>query len=229
MTGTQDIDMETQTQPNTGRLVLLLIAGIPLTMILAASWLWFFVVRGDLDLVGMIGTANQGALLDPPRQITDVDLYGRDGRIAEWGATDGEARWIMLVPSPGSACDLACEQRLYLTRQIHVAMGKEFNRLARAYVSDTPIAETALTVNTLEDGGDLPDSLAALLDRDHRGLKDYAISAEDFSALFPELAENPDIWYLVDPAGWVMMSYDKSVGYRDVMSDLKFLLKNSGG
>ena len=34
---------------------------------------------------------------------------------------------------------------------------------------------------------------------------------------------------LVDPAGWIMMMYDDSTDYRDVMSDLKFLLKNSGG
>ena len=42
-----------------------LIAGIPLTMILAATWLWYFVVRGDLDLVCALGTANQGTLVQP--------------------------------------------------------------------------------------------------------------------------------------------------------------------
>jgi hypothetical protein len=35
------------------------------------------------------------------------------------------------------------------------------------------------------------------------------------------------IWYLVDPAGWIMMSYNGEVHYKDVISDLKFLLKNS--
>jgi len=48
-----------------GRAVLLLIAGIPLTMMLAASWLWYFVVEGDLNLVGAIGTANNGPWLRP--------------------------------------------------------------------------------------------------------------------------------------------------------------------
>ena len=40
---------------------------------------------------------------------------------------------------------------------------------------------------------------------------------------------NPSTWYLVDPAGWIMMSYNSEVSYKDVISDLKLLLKNSGG
>ncbi len=47
-------------QTRNNRLVLLMIAGIPLTMILAATWLWYFVVQGDLDIVGRLGTANAG-------------------------------------------------------------------------------------------------------------------------------------------------------------------------
>jgi hypothetical protein len=33
----------------------------------------------------------------------------------------------------------------------------------------------------------------------------------------------------MDPAGWIMMRYDPSIGYKDVISDLKFLIKNSNG
>ena len=40
-------------KPGQGRAVLLLIAGIPLTMMLAASWLWYFVEQGDIDIVGV--------------------------------------------------------------------------------------------------------------------------------------------------------------------------------
>mgnify|MGYP000052885958 CR=1 FL=1 len=59
-------------KPGQGRAVLLLIAGIPLTMMLAASWLWYFVVEGDLNLVGAIGTANNGTLISPPRELQQV-------------------------------------------------------------------------------------------------------------------------------------------------------------
>ena len=56
------------------RMVLLLIGGIPLTVALVATWLWYFVVRGDLDLVNILGTANRGELVQPPRQLDDQVL-----------------------------------------------------------------------------------------------------------------------------------------------------------
>lgn len=219
--------MEQTDASNNNRLVLLLIAGIPVTMILAASWLWYFVVEGDLDLVGMLGTANQGTLVQPPRQLDDAALVDSAGLPIKWGDSEQEPRWILVVPSPGSTCNEACERRLYLTRQIHIAMGKEFNRIGRAYVSDTAVAETALAVDALSDGGTMPADLDELLARDHRGLRVLGVGSDDFSTLFPELTQNPETWYLVDPAGWLMMAYDDSDDYRDVISDLKFLLKNS--
>ena len=109
------------------RMVLLLIAGIPVTMILAATWLWYFVVRGDLDLVGALGTANRGSLVQPPRQLDEpAPAVSRTARFQL--SADLEPSWTMLVPGARRGCDAACEHSLYLTRQIHVAMGKEFNR-----------------------------------------------------------------------------------------------------
>ena len=75
------------------RMVLLLIAGIPVTVILVSTWLWWFVVRGDLDLVGMLGTANRGDLVQPPRQLEQASLYDSDGRVFE--LRDAEPRWAV--------------------------------------------------------------------------------------------------------------------------------------
>ena len=47
------------------------------------------------------------------------------------------------------------------------------------------------------------------------------------SCRFPRAAVDPRLWYLADPAGWVMMTYNAEVSYKDVIADLKFLLKNS--
>jgi hypothetical protein len=212
-------------QTNKNRMVLLLIAGIPVTMILAATWLWWFVVRGDLDLVGMIGTANRGTLVQPPRKLDEVELA--DGSGHDFSYADLEPRWTMLVPAAGGVCDRQCESSLYLTRQIHVAMGKEFNRMRRVYANESPVGETELAVDTLSDDRPAPASLAALLETEHRGLKALTLGPGAYSALFAEHREDPATWYLVDPAGWIMMSYNDAVPYKDVIADLKFLLKNS--
>tara|TARA_B110000503_G_scaffold105513_1_gene157448 strand:- start:42440 stop:43105 length:666 start_codon:yes stop_codon:yes gene_type:complete len=220
----------TDSNPTTrNRMVLLLIGGIPLTVILAASWLWFFVAKGDLDLVDMLGTANRGALVQPPRQLDEYALLDETGATVTVSAL--EPRWTMLVPSAGGDCAESCEKTLYLTRQIHMAMGKEFNRLRRVYISDYTAQNTQLAVEKLSDGHPISAAgeFARYLSTEHQGLQTLALSDASYAALFPEYATDANTWYLMDPAGWIMMSYNEEVPYKDVIADLKFLLKNSGG
>jgi hypothetical protein len=212
--------------PGSGRLTLLLIAGIPVTVILAATWMWYFVASGQLDLVGALGTANKGDLLQPPRQVNDARLLDRSGNA--WApVSNRRATWTLVVPQRSPRCDAACEARLFETRQIHMALGKEMGRVDRALVSTQ--AELSLAVDALSDERPLPEDFDAYLERDQRGLTLLHGSEEAFARLFPELDAEPASWYLMDPAGWIMMRYDPSVGYKDVISDLKFLIKNSNG
>ena len=118
---------------------------------------------------------------------------------------------------------------MYVTRQIHVSLGKEYNRLRRVYVSDVPATDTVLDVPRLSDGHPTPDKFAAYLVKEHHGVQDLTLSSDSLQALFPELSADRGTWYLVDPEGWVMMSYSEHVAYKDVIADLKFLLKNSSG
>jgi hypothetical protein len=142
-----------------------------------------------------------------------------------------EPRWTMLVPSAGGRCDEACERNLYLTRQIRVAMGKHFNRLRRFYVEEEHAGSTELLVSELSDGRPAPAAaeFGQYLSAEHPGLQVLAVSPAGYKALFDEQSSDASTWYLADPAGWIMMSYNAQVPYKDVIADLKFLLKNSGG
>lgn len=217
---------ETNTTRN-NRAVLLLIGGIPVTMILAATWLWYYVVHGDLDLVSMLGTANRGTLVQPPRQLDDLQLLDQSGMEVKFGEL--EPRWAMIIPANSDQCDVACENTLYMARQIHVAMGKGFNRIRRLYVSESSVADTRLAVSELSDKHPAPLNFGNYLETEHRGLKPLMLEPGGYDSLFPEHSDDPSTWYLVDPAGWIMMSYNSDIPYKDVISDLKFLLKNSGG
>ena len=64
------------------------------------------------------------------------------------------------------------------------------------------------------------------LQSDHVDLK---VWRRNDQVVVPEGQLMPNSWYLVDPSGWVMMRYSTEVNYKDVIGDLKFLLKNSGG
>ncbi len=216
----------TETRQANNRLVLMLITGIPVTMFLAATWLWYYVEQGNLDLVSSLGTANQGALVQPPRQIDEIALFDDLGVTQKYA--DLEPKWTLAVPEASADCAAACEHLLYLTRQIHVAMGKDFNRIRRVYLSETPMAGAGLALDSLSDDSAVPANFADLLDTEHRGMKYLQLSPGGYDALFNEQRAAPDTWYLIDPSGWVMMSYNDSIHYKDVISDLKFLLKNSG-
>jgi hypothetical protein len=217
--------MEKMNQINKNRMVLLLIAGIPVTVILVATWLWYFVVNGDLDLVGMLGTANRGTLVQPPRQLDERELKDVNGLSFKYA--DLEPRWTMLVPGAGARCDEACEHSLYMTRQIHVAMGEGFSRLRRMYISESSVENTELRVQELSDNRPAPPEFAQYLAQEHQGLKTLTLDSGDYGLLFAEHVADPSTWYLVDPQGWIMMFYNDEVPYKDVISDLKFLLKNS--
>lgn len=216
--------MEANNASTKNRMVLLLIAGIPVTVILIATWLWYYVVEGELDLVGTLGTSNSGTLVRPPRQLDGFDLTQAEGLPLRY--SDLTRKWTFLVPGT-RACDETCENMLYTTRQIHVAMGKGFNRIQRVYLSDTPVASTVMSFETLSDNHPAPASFEEYLAAEHRGMNAFTIAGGPHQKLLAEHLAKPDTWYLVDPAGWIMMSYDAEVDYKGVISDLKFLLKNS--
>ncbi len=191
---------------NNNRMVLLLIAGLPLTMILAATWLWVYVEQGDIDLVDILGTANRGELVAPPRALAELGIPAP--------AVDN-ADWTILIPARNT-CDRQCEHLLYYTRQIRTAMGKYTKRIRLGALVFDPALAT---------------ELAARLEAEHPNLEFLYTPQSRWQQLMDDV-ESRDVapgYYLVDPQGWIMMSYQPEADGKDVMADLKFLLKNSSG
>ena len=116
------------------RRVLLLIAGIPVGMMLAATALWWAVQQGYVDILGSVGTANHGDLINPPRLLSGV-VFQHEG-VADTLWEDLPEKWHLLVVQRGEACGEVCQQQLYQTRQIHVALGKDFNRVGRVLLGN---------------------------------------------------------------------------------------------
>jgi len=175
--------------------------------------------------LGSVGTANHGELIDPPRSVTDV-VFQHEG-VAETLWQDLPAKWRLLVVQRGERCDAICQQQLYQTRQIHLALGKNFNRVGRVVLSDTAPKTVTLTPEAGQGGAGV--SLSEWLAQEHVGMTALTVSSERLSTLAPEVLASPEQWYVVDPAGWIMMRVADDLYYKDVISDLRFLLKHSGG
>ena len=213
--------MTQHTDQRGGRAILLLIAGLPVTMILAASWLWFFVERGDIDIVGALGTANSGEILANPVNIRNQPFTASDGSETSLDAL--EPKWTFMVVNSGDICDAACSELLYLTRQIRIAIGRDFHRIQRVMVVDAPA--NAIQIEG-ESAAEVATSLSDIIESEHPDVRVWQMGAQP---VVPERHVAENAWYLVDPSGWVMMRYASEVNYKDVIGDLKFLLKNSGG
>ena len=146
-----------------------------------------------------LSTTNKGELMNPPLSLNDMvlsqspslfnELYQDAGR----GANDTGKKWRLLVPVTAS-CATACEQNLYLTRQVHIRLAEKAYRVERILLS----LET------------LPQQVLANLDAEHRNTVRAQASLDEFRQwLKPASLEGSveDYYYLVDQEGYTMMHY----------------------
>lgn len=186
------------------KIKLLILILVPFVLMLLA---WFIFYSG----VGMPkGTSNKGTLINPPLQVNELLPDG-----AEPVASRENLQWFFLIPSR-AVCDEACEQRLYLTRQIRTALGKHTHKIQRLLLK--------------EAGTELDTDFQALLKDQHSDLKiqdiswarlEQALAGHETAAATNTTAG----YYLADFRGFIMMYYGEQHTYKDTMKDVKFLLK----
>lgn len=190
---------------NKNRMVLLMIAGVPVLIILASTWLWYYVASGRIDIVDFLGTSNAGSLLEPPLSLSELDL--RDSAGNAFDIRGDRPTWRILLLGSG-VCGEQCRKTVYYTRQIHTAMGKYANRIERVMA--------------------IPAEAERGFAEDYPELKLLYTSPSGLRALANATSgEGVPAYFVVDPNGWVILSYTAAADGKDMMADLKFLLKNS--
>lgn len=146
--------------------------------------------------------ANHGALLEPIVKVSDVLP---DSPIIE----SGEGVWI-LIYADNNECFAACQNSLYAIRQSRKMLGKEMDRLIRVFLH----------------GESTPDTV--FLAEEHAGL--ITMRDADLSSLLNNkkpaaLADGG--YYLMDPLGNLVMYFQPDMDPRDMVEDIKRLLKFS--
>ena len=165
-----------------------------------------------LAFIERMGTTNHGVLLHPAVDLSEAQWRDESGSL--WALKTGEPRWHMVLPV-AEPCEESCRQLLYVTRQIHVRLGKQADRLQRIYVNV---------------GDPLSAQQQAFLDSEHPGIQIVHYPADEFAAHF---ADTNGRWsgetraYLVDPKGIAMMYHDAHLAGSDILKDLNHLLKLS--
>ena len=152
-------------------------------------------------------SASKGELIDPARPLTVAGLRHADGTPAD--ATVLSGKWTLLYIGDGR-CDEACRESLSFGRQSRLALNNEMTRVQRVILA---------TANCCDN---------EYFAREQAGLIALDASSQEASAFLAQFpAEREHSLFIVDPLGNLMMRHDASHTTKDLLSDLKKLLKLS--
>ncbi|UVE45766.1 hypothetical protein [Pseudomonas chlororaphis] len=136
------------------------------------------------------------------------ELIGNGQSRADIGVQADETRWQILVTAPKD-CAVDCQQLVYLARQIQISLGRDASRASHALAAAQP----------------LDADYQAKLQREYPQLQRYPLDLPTFTKGANDQGA-PLLW-IVDPHGNLVLRYDARVNGKDLLNDLRHLLKLS--
>ncbi|MCX2899083.1 hypothetical protein [Pseudomonas mandelii] len=136
------------------------------------------------------------------------ELIGNGQTRADLGVQAQEQRWQMLVTAPKD-CSVDCQQLVYLARQVQIGLSRDASRATHALAAAQP----------------LNSEYEAKLAREYPQLQRYPMDLTTFSKTTGDQAV-PQLW-IIDPHGNLVLRYDPTVKGKDLLNDLRHLLKLS--
>jgi len=194
-------------QRNKGRRDFLLLVAVFFLPIIIVLVLYY-----NLDKWEIGGGRNHGDLIQPPRQLQDVvltDIQGEQFRFS--GLRD---KWLM-IHFGEAECDKECKDELYLMRQIRLAQGGDRQRIVRVHITTNGAPKESLR-NVLPEHPEL-----RVVYGDESALQQVVNQFEHDIGSGAALQS----MYLVDPRGFLMMSYPQGYDPKGAIRDLERLLK----
>lgn len=178
-------------------LALLLVSAAPVI----ASYFTYYVIRPE-------GRRNYGELIDPQRPLPALTGTNAKGEVLP--LTRLKDQWL-LISVADSACPEACQQHLYLQRQLRETLGKEKDRLDWVWLRTGDAALSAPLRQATE--------AAQVLHVDAQQLASWLEPAPG--------RRLEDHLYLVDPLGNWMMRFPADLDPKQAKRDLDRLLRAS--
>lgn len=178
------------------RINLIIIFAVGLVPLFVAYFVFVFFPTWLPDL-----TTNEGQLILPPVSNELIGLSLTD------------SKWSLIIPM-GESCDEKCERRFYLARQVHVALGKESNRLKRILIT-TGTGNTAGVKKMMVK---------------YKGMHKVVLDGDQVVSVLKKVVAFPimgNFIFLMDPNGNIMMFYSMAKIGKPMLKDLKHLMKIS--
>jgi len=156
---------------------------------------------------------NYGDLYVPARQVSNLVMISKEGTVE---LDSFRRQWVMLVTADGE-CDKACEDNILKVRQLRFMQNNNMSRIRTLFVHSG-----------------LENAVAEDLAAKYFPVEAYAVDPAVYSQWSrilrvddaPEEAQK-DRFYIIDPAGNLMMSYPAGADPNYIKKDIKRLLKTS--
>ena len=145
------------------------------------------------------GTSNHGELMSPGLIVPKQVTVLQDGR---WG--------LVMI---GDHCHKPCKDQLILMQQVHKSLGKEFGRMQSIWFKDRD--HELFPAVALNVAGGSNKASGQLTQQMSRWLTQHQLPSDDYS-----------IW-LIDPMGNLVLRFTPGTDGRDILTDIRFLLKAS--
>ncbi|MCJ8170574.1 hypothetical protein [Atopomonas sediminilitoris] len=172
-----------------GRLQLIALFAVAVLPMVLATAMYF----GQFWVPG--SRSHHGEMLTPGLSLSDLGLVN---------PAEGEGRWQLLITVP-QACDSGCERLLYVSKQIHIGLGREANRAEHHVlikeVSPQQISQWQATDPKLK-------------------ITQHALPSDGPQGNASQL-------WLVDPHGNLVLRYAADTEGKPILNDLRHLLKLS--
>jgi cytochrome oxidase Cu insertion factor (SCO1/SenC/PrrC family) len=192
-----------------GQRQLLLIAALFFVPLAVAFWLYYGPVAWRPS-----GGTNKGELIDPAVPLPAVSQKRPAG--TELPADWLRGKWTIAYLGAGD-CDERCRGALYLSRQSHIALNKDMDRVQRVFLATAPCCDQRFLA------AEHPDLVVAKVDDEPDA---HALLAA-IPALGGVAPANAGRLYLIDPLGNLVLSYPAAAPDNALLTDLKKLLRLS--
>ena len=201
-------------------LLLFLVCAAPVV----ASYVTFYFVKPDQRI-------NYGELLEI-KPLPDAALTLLDGK--PFKLSEFKGKWL-LVTLDGGECADACTKKLYNMRQVRTALGKDRDRVERAWIITDDAQLSTMTMREYDGTRMLRTRDSALLQAfpaaamAGRGANNAAANAANNAATNANGTKgiSSDHIYLIDPLGNLVLRFPKNEEPARMKKDLDRLLKYS--
>lgn len=156
---------------------------------------------------------NYGDIYSPVRPVSNLVMHGSSGKVE---LDSLRRQWIFLVTANGD-CKTACEDNLLKMRQLRFMQNADMTRIRTVFLHT-----------------ELAPLQAADLAAKYSPIEAYAVALDEYQSWTQILtlegaptAAQQNRFYIIDPAGNLMMSYPANADPNIMKKDIKRLLKAS--